>query len=173
MTAPVIMTGTARSPVELAVAKLMILEVLLPKEFTAMLDWLARGELRQKLAELEQLAGRGASSPPGVAEPSDEPPDEAEQSRPKAAKKASSSSSAAKEAPSAETFSEELVRWAKLPPALAQLDLSPYLHLAASFAGAALIDAGLPERLRDVASNLLSESRISQKSIALSIRLSR
>ena len=58
------------------------------------------------------------------------------------------------------------MRWAKLPPALAQLDLSPYLHLAASFAGAALIDAGLPERLRDVASNLLSESRISQKSIA-------
>ena len=53
----------------------------------------------------------------------------------------------------------------KLPPSLAELDLSPYLHLAASFAGTALIDAGLPERLRDIASNLMSESRVSQKSV--------
>ncbi len=57
------------------------------------------------------------------------------------------------------------MRWAKLPPSLTELDLSPYLHLAASFAGTALIDAGLPERLRDIASNLMSESRVSQKSV--------
>ena len=43
--------------------------------------------------------------------------------------------------------------------------MSPYLHLAASFAGTPLIDSGLPERLRDVAANLLSSSRASQKSV--------
>jgi hypothetical protein len=145
------------------VAKLMILEVLLPNEFTSMLDWLARGELRRKLAELEQLAGRGAPVAPDAAETSDEPADG--EARPRPAKKTSSRASAGTDEPAAEAFSEELVRWAKLPPALAELDLSPYLHLAASFAGTALVDAGLPERLRDIASNLLSESRVSQKSV--------
>ena len=43
--------------------------------------------------------------------------------------------------------------------------MSPYLLLAASFAGTPLIDSGLPERLRDVAANLLSSSRASQKSV--------
>ena len=54
---------------------------------------------------------------------------------------------------------------ARLPPSLKDIDLSPYLHLAASFAGTPLIDSGLPERLRDVAANLLSSSRASQKSV--------
>ena len=43
--------------------------------------------------------------------------------------------------------------------------MTPYLYLAASFAGTPLIDSGLPERLRDVAANLLSSSRASQKSV--------
>jgi hypothetical protein len=51
-----------------------------------------------------------------------------------------------------------MVRWAKLAPPLRGLDLSPYLTLAASFAGVTLIDESLPERLRDIAANLLSES---------------
>ena len=64
-----------------------------------------------------------------------------------------------------ESFADNLVRWAKLPPSLEDIDLSPYLHLAASFVGTPLIDSGLPERLRDVAANLLSSSRVSQKSV--------
>jgi len=145
------------------VAKLMVLEVLLPSEFTLMLDWLARGELRLKLAELEQLAGRGAVPATEPSEPDDAVADE--DVRPKASKKSAARSSDAKDEPPAQAFSDELVRWAKLPPSLTELDLSPYLHLAASFAGTALIDAGLPERLRDIASNLMSESRVSQKSV--------
>jgi hypothetical protein len=145
------------------VAKLMVLEVLLPTEFTSMLDWLAHGELRLKLAELEQLAGRGAVPATEPPEPDDAAADEAV--RPKASKKTSARSSNVKDEPPAQAFSDELVRWAKLPPSLTELDLSPYLHLAASFAGTALIDAGLPERLRDIASNLMSESRVSQKSV--------
>jgi hypothetical protein len=145
------------------VAKLMVLEVLLPSEFTLMLDWLARGELRLKLAELEQLAGRGAVPATEPSEPDDAAADEGV--RPKASKKTAARSSDAKDEPPAQAFSDELVRWAKLPPSLTELDLSPYLHLAASFAGTALIDAGLPERLRDIASNLMSESRVSQKSV--------
>lgn len=149
------------------VAKLMILEVLLPDEFSAMLDWLARGELRQQLADLERLAGQGA------AEPKVQPDDQGESTitsngaNAKPARKASAKPSpVADDAKSEQQFSEGLIRWAKLPPPLAELDLSPYLHLAASFTGTALVDAGLPERLRDIASNLLSESRVTQKSVA-------
>lgn len=145
------------------VAKLMVLEVLLPSEFTLMLDWLARGELRLKLAELEQLAGRGAVPATEASQPDGAPADE--DLRPKASKKTAARSSNAQDESVAQAFSDELVRWAKLPPSLTELDLSPYLHLAASFAGTALIDAGLPERLRDIASNLMSESRVSQKSV--------
>jgi hypothetical protein len=57
------------------------------------------------------------------------------------------------------------LRWAKLPPALSSEDLAPYLHLAASFTGKPLFDTGLPSRLRDLASNLLSRSRVEQKSV--------
>lgn len=145
------------------VAKLMVLEVLLPSEFTLMLDWLARGELRLKLTELEQLAGRGVVPATEPSQPDDASADE--DLRPKASKKTAARSSFAKDEPLAQAFSDELVRWAKLPPSLTELDLSPYLLLAASFAGTALIDAGLPERLRDIASNLMSESRVSQKSV--------
>ncbi len=65
-----------------------------------------------------------------------------------------------------DAFSENFIRWAKLPPELGDIDLSPYLHLAASFASAPLIDVGLPERLRDIAANLLSSSRIEQKAVS-------
>ena len=32
-------------------------------------------------------------------------------------------------------FSDDLIRWAKFPPSLADEDLAPYLYLAASFSG--------------------------------------
>ena len=40
------------------VAKLMVLELLLPKEFETVLDWLARGELRSQLARLGEIANQ-------------------------------------------------------------------------------------------------------------------
>ncbi len=144
------------------VAKLMILELLLPDEFERVLDWLASGELRQQLSELERQAGRSGSDPaPPVEEGEAE---QAAESKP--AKKVAAADKQQRAAKDANTFSDSFVRWAKLPPPLADVDLSPYLHLAASFAGTALVDQGLPERLRDVAANLLSESRVSQKSVA-------
>ncbi|MFN8560037.1 MAG: P-loop NTPase fold protein, partial [Dehalococcoidia bacterium] len=146
------------------VAKLMILELLLPSEFAILLDWLARGQLRQRLAELEIQAGRADSAEPGPS-PAVEPPRPQANGTSKPAKKAPASTTVV-EAEKADEFSENFIRWAKLPPPLGHEDLSPYLHLAASFAGTALIDQGLPERLRDIAANLLSSSRVSQKSVA-------
>ncbi|ETB46885.1 NTPase [Mycobacterium avium 10-5560] len=147
------------------VAKLMVLELLLPDEFNKVLDWLARGELRDKLAELERLAGRVDSGPSTEEEAvAAESKDDGEAS--KASKKTAASKKpqeASKE--KAEEFSDNFVRWAKLPPPLAKIDLSPYLHLAASFGSTPLIDVGLPERLRDIAANLLSSSRIEQKAV--------
>jgi hypothetical protein len=62
-------------------------------------------------------------------------------------------------------FTEEMVRWAKLPPPLSDVDLAPYLHLAASFFGKTLLDQDLPERLRDIAANLLSSVKAQQRSV--------
>ncbi len=47
-------------------------------------------------------------------------------------------------------FGDDLIRWAKLEPPLADIDLSPYLHLAASFTGDLLVSEELPQRLRDL-----------------------
>lgn len=157
----------ARRGIELdiaIVAKLMILELLLPSEFKVLLDWLARGQLRQRLAELEKQAGRTDSAEPEAARAVELPDRQANEAA-KPAKKAPASTKI-DEAAKADEFSENFIRWAKLPPPLGHEDLSPYLHLAASFAGTALIDHGLPERLRDIAANLLSASRVSQKSVA-------
>lgn len=138
------------------VAKLMILEVLMPESFKKVLGWLARGELRQKLSDLERQAGVSIAAAPIDTEP-DSPVSEATTEVPDAEE--------VEQAPAEDDFDDAFVRWAKLPPPLADVDLSPYLHLAASFAGKPLIDEGLPERLRDVASSLLSTSRIDQKAV--------
>jgi hypothetical protein len=142
------------------IAKLMTLEVLMEKEFRLMLDWLGKGVLRDQLTNLEVEAGRSAQPPDG-------------QTATLAA-----SDGGAKPSPSKKTsaqtkdgtvssgeFSQAMVRWAKLFPSLQGIDLSPYLTLAATFAGVTLIDDSLPERLRDIAANLLSESRAEQAAV--------
>jgi hypothetical protein len=147
------------------VAKLMVLELLLQEEFNKVLDWLARGELRDRLGDLERVAGRVGSEVPAKEEAIAAETNESAET-PKSPKKAAASKNP-QEAPKekAEEFSDNFVRWAKLPPPLANIDLSPYLHLAASFGSTPLIDVGLPERLRDIAANLLSSSRIEQKAV--------
>ncbi len=137
------------------VAKLMVLEVLLPEEFTRLLNWLAAGKLREQLDALEVAAGRPAAEDPAGSEvPAAEPHDDAGETP----------GSAAAEQKSQE-FPDALVRWAKLYPPLRGVDLASYLYLAAAFQGKPLLDAELPERLRDIAANLLSSERADQKSV--------
>ena len=152
------------------VAKLMVLELLLPKDFETVLRWLARGELRRQLARLDEVAGRTVAT---RTLDGSEPRESSESTSKSTRANKNARARPGKPAPDTtedenvgtEDFSDNLIRWAKLPPSLEGIDLSPYLHLAASFAGTPLIDSGLPERLRDVAANLLSSSRASQKSV--------
>lgn len=127
------------------IAKLMVLEIVLPAEFKRLLAWFAAGELRDRLERLEEQASAPTVRVSAVSssDASDDHPDEDGQGE----------------------FSDALIRWAKLVPRLGELDLSPYLTLAASFAGVVLVDKKLPERLRDIASNLLSDGRIEQSSV--------
>lgn len=146
------------------VAKLMVLELLLSEEFGTVLGWLARGELRGQLARLAEIAGRTVTVTKLDGNEDREPSENtSKDTRAKLGRSAPSGTE--DENVETESFSDNLIRWAKLPPSLEGIDLSPYLHLAASFTGTALIDSGLPERLRDVAVNLLSPSRTSQKSV--------
>ena len=152
------------------VAKLMVLELLLPEEFETVLGWLARGELRRQLARLDKIAGRTVPTRnldgSEGREPLENTSENSRANKNSGAKPGrSASDTTAEENVETESYSDNLIRWAKLPPSLEGIDLSPYLHLAASFAGTPLIDSGLPERLRDVAANLLSSSRASQKSV--------
>jgi hypothetical protein len=183
------------------VAKLMVLEVLLPEQFKVVLSWLRGGELRDRLMVLERIANNAksdnaedADSEPstetgtGVAEnPANE---EKTANRSAISKKptakgtveAANKTSASKTAAAVEQhgdgadggestghgprnsatvattvdpgFDDDLVRWAKLDPSLAEVNLSPYLHLAASFSGDLLVSDELPQRLRDVAAQL-------------------
>ena len=152
------------------VAKLMVLELLLPKEFETVIGWLARGELRGQLARLDEIAGRTVPAREVDGAEDREPP-EGTSKKTRAVKNTrakpgrAAADTTENENLETESFTDNLIRWAKLPPSLEGIDLSPYLHLAASFSGTPLIDSGLPERLRDVAANLLSSSRASQKSV--------
>lgn len=135
------------------VAKLMVLEVLLPGGFAKVLGWLAKGELREQMRALEKASGRHTA-----VEPSSEGSVEGS---------ATGETTVPDEQPGAPEFDDDLIRWAKLPPGLPDEDLAPYLYLAASFGGALLLDAGLPGRLRDIASKLLSSVRAQQKAVTL------
>lgn len=154
-------TIAARRGIDLdpaVIAKLMVLEVLLPDDFAKVLEWLAQGTMRDQIAQLERAAGRPASANDASADADDEPqPDDV-----KAAPEPPPTESGEK--PSGR-FSEAMIRWAKLPPPLTSVDLSPYLLLAASFSGITLLDSGLPERLRDLAANLLSSSRADRQAV--------
>ena len=146
------------------VAKLMVLELLLPEEFETVLGWLARGELRRQLARLDEIAGRTVPTRRLVGS-EDREPSETTSKNTRGKSGRSAADTTEDENVETESFTDNLIRWAKLPPSLEGIDLSPYLHLAASFSWTPLIDSGLPERLRDVAANLLSSSRASQKSV--------
>lgn len=147
------------------VAKLMTLEALMKPEFKLLLSWFAKGEMRDQLEHLEEEAGRPAQTG-NVPEQALGQHAGAAESKPQGSRIVESSDrqSGAAHGVSGQ-YSQAMVRWAKLAPPLRGLDLSPYLTLAATFAGVTLIDESLPERLRDIAANLLSESRREQASV--------
>lgn len=136
-----------------AVAKLMVLEKLLRSDFETVLGWLAQNKLRDQLEALDREANVPESKE--VDEPADDgvktkkTPPVADVSAPR----------------SDGVFSDTLIRWAKLPPLLDATDIGAYLYLAASFAGIEVVDAGLPERLRDLASALTSSLRTDRSAI--------
>jgi hypothetical protein len=125
------------------------------------LEWLAKNELREQIRTLETAAGR----PPTEEDAPAEEPAEAVSNGAKTKTRAKSSPKPTDSEP-APSFSDELIRWAKLTPAeLSGEDLAPYLFLAASFSGEPLLDEGLPVRLRDVAAKLVSSIRAEQKAV--------
>lgn len=141
------------------VAKLMLLEKLLPEDFSRLLDWLAQGSLRDRLEQLEEAAGRTSAEAASASGP-DKPVETASDSADDTQGKDEST-----EPSSGSDFPEGMLRWAKLPPAVAGTDLSPYLYLAASFAGTPLLDEAIPERLRDIAANLQSSAKADQRAV--------
>lgn len=147
------------------VAKLMTLEALMKPEFKLLLTWFAQGEMRNQLGRLEEVAGRPAQTDPASSEAAGEPEATAGSETRSSRRGGSAVQRASGTTGDSGQYSQAMVRWAKLAPPLRGLDLSPYLTLAATFAGVTLIDDSLPERLRDIAANLLSESRREQASV--------
>jgi hypothetical protein len=137
------------------IAKLMTLESLMPIEFAMVLDWFAQGVMRPQLTLLEERAGQPTAGP----SPDDAPDGDRDRG----------SEAHGEEGVDPGEFTAAMLRWATLAPPLRGVELAPYLTLAASFAGVTLIDDSLPERLRDIAANLLSESRIEQTSVTVAI----
>jgi hypothetical protein len=60
-------------------------------------------------------------------------------------------------------YPEQFREWAQLEPLLADVDLQPYMLLAASLRGDTVEQAALPPELRDIAGRLASETEIVQK----------
>ncbi|MDN5779653.1 MAG: KAP family NTPase [Humibacillus sp.] len=141
-----------------AIAKLMVLERLLRDDFETVLDWLATNQLRDRLEALDALANQ---APTPATEESHEVGEETNSKKLRTPKIA-----AVGEPAKEESFSDTLVRWAKLPPTLDATTISGYLYLAASFAKIEVIDTGLPERLRDLAAALSSSLKLDRAGIS-------
>lgn len=162
------------------VAKLMVLEVLLPDQFQAILSWLRTGELRDRLKVLETQANKPKAEPSRetVATETDEAgsgdsttsasaTDATPGSEVEPVDSEAGTAGGPQPAPSvAPHFADDMIRWAKLPPDLHEFDLSPYLHLAASFRGDLLVSAELPQHLRDLAAQLASTRTVDRRQLS-------
>ncbi len=151
-----------------AVAKLMVLERILTDDFEQVLDWLATNQLRDKLEALDLAANGPATTP--EAEPAgdgdESVPNTKDAKAPTKARRAVVAVEEVKPSPAPDDgFSDTLRRWAKLPPVLDATVISGYLYLAASFAKIEVIDTGLPERLRDLASALTSSLKLDRSGV--------
>ncbi|WP_084157120.1 KAP family P-loop NTPase fold protein [Haematomicrobium sanguinis] len=142
------------------IAKLMVLEQYFPTEFKEVTGWLREQTLRQNMAALEVQAGTpSAEEDDDAAQPSaDESVSVSAETVEGADDAVTSSRRSAKAEESKPRFSEALIRWARLSPPLAKKDIAPYLVFAASFKSVFLASEGLPESIRDIATQLLSRS---------------
>ena len=126
-----------------AIAKLMVIEKLLEKDFDDLLKWLAAGKLREQLDVLQKVAQGEATVPADVGKVT----------------------KGEEEFIEIDSFSGTMVRWAKLPPALDATDVTGYLTLAAAFKGRLLLDESLSEKLRDLAAALTSSSQVDRNAV--------
>ena len=140
------------------VAKMMVLEQLLPDEFRTVLDWVAEGVLREQMVILEHIAG-------GIVDIQASDKDAADTTDTTAVIDSETNQGRPDEQDN-RIFSDALLRWGKLAPALHDVDLSPYLHLAATFRGELVLTGALPERLRDLAANLCSDVTSKRRSVS-------
>lgn len=133
-----------------AIAKLMVLEKLMEKEFKRVIGWLAEGTLRINMAALDNKRPSESSMTEN-----DEPETGHKDKHP-----------LEKDPPeSIGEMSDELIRWAKLPPSLDSTVISGYLYLAASFAKIPVVDMDIPERIKDIAIAMSSSSALDRKSV--------
>lgn len=131
-----------------AIAKLMVIEKLLEKDFDDLLKWLAAGQLRNRLDALQKVAEGETKT----------------ETKPAAGDKRAASRKAGPVV-DADSFSGTMVRWAKLPPALDATAVAGYLTLAAAFKGRLLLDESLSEKLRDLAAALTSSSQVDRNAV--------
>lgn len=136
------------------IAKLMVLEQYFPDEFKEVTGWLREHALRQNMAALERQAGTPSAYEIGEDERVGEQAEGIDE--PQSAGKSVERTLKSEE--SKPGFSGTLVRWARLSPPLAKKDIAPYLVFAASFKSVFLASEGMPESIRDVATQLLSRS---------------
>lgn len=140
------------------IAKLMVLEQYFPDEFKEVTGWLREQTLRQNLTALEAQAGTPQSEGDTEQQPATSITDvekAAEATDPDAATQVELETTADASKP---RFGDGLIRWARLSPPLAKKDIAPYLVFAASFKSVFLASEGLPESIRDIATQLLSRS---------------
>lgn len=135
------------------IAKLMILEIYFEDDFEQVMDWLSENKLKENMHLLEAAAGSVAPVEP-------EAEDLTAALAVKPEKTPTKTAAAAKKVPDAEPkkFSDQLIRWARVAPSLSDVDIAPYLVFAASFENIFLTAKGLSERLRDIATSMLSAS---------------
>lgn len=143
---------------EATIAKLMVLEQYFPEDFVTVTDWLRNRTLRQNLEALERHAGTPDAAAPTEAEAAALESDDGAVNGPGLEETIGADSSPAVLEASKPSFSEGLVRWARLSPPLGSKEVAPYLVFAASFKNVFLETVALPESIRDMATQLLSKS---------------
>lgn len=133
------------------IAKLMVLETYFEDDFKRVMDWLSENKLKENMRRLESAAGAVAIEPVVA-------PEATEKDDTKAKPVSKTVATAKPTAEDTKQFSDQLIRWARVSPSLSSVDIAPYLVFAASFENIFLTAKGLSERLRDIATSLLSAS---------------
>lgn len=140
------------------IAKLMVLEQYFPDEFKEVTSWLREQTLRQNLDALEAQAGTPQADDEAEQKPEPIPATETDDIETTEAKVEAVSEAEAGSGVSKPRFGDGLIRWARLSPPLAKKNIAPYLVFAASFKSVFLASEGLPESIRDIATQILSRS---------------